>query len=617
MGSELDPTNVHSLCKQQPLLYAHESFNPEHRLSTSLKILPFTPCPTLLNPPLLIPLLHRSPLAQMDPQDRVLRMVLLFHIDLLLLCLLATCTLLAVPRMLVHLAHKSEWSDGIFFRRYAGDPARQQESSARNRPSIFSDRSRWNHTTSQDTSQAESIEAHPMRNYSRQTLLIPAQHPPKHAPTLSTMFPAVSRLLSFTVRPGYTVGKLVLILAYLGLMLYGGLYGSNPFTNPARAGLVATSQIPLVIMMATKNNIITYLLGLGYEKASALTHCILNWIHRFVGRFIILAVNCHALGFRTWNEATTLPPIRFGLLALTCMDILFLLSISTLRQICYPVFYASHVVAAIVMLAAVYKHVPENYGWQHAVTGMALYAVDRCWRILQTRVAMAHLQLMPELRAVRLSIPRINGGWRAGQHVRIKVPSTGMGLIGWAEPHPFTIASVSKDPEGDGLVLMCKKAGDWTNKLYGLAQHTSDGKVTQGRRVRVIVDGPYGGGPGHAMVTSYSAAMLVAGGSGVTYVLFTVSELLRKATEGACGVKFIELVWSVQDPASLGPLLPLFTTLLARAELLCVYLNISVSYTRATQSDDALEPFRTLPFGRSLSAPTSREYSRKRGQPYT
>lgn len=55
----------------------------------------------------------------------------------------------------------------------------------------------------------------------------------------------------------------------------------------------------------------------------------------------------------TWNEATTLPPIRLGLLALTCMDILFLLSISTLRQICYPVFYASHVVAAIVMLAAV------------------------------------------------------------------------------------------------------------------------------------------------------------------------------------------------------------------------------------------------------------------------
>lgn len=203
-------------------------------------------------------------------------MVLLFHIDLLLLCLLAICILLAVPRMLVHLSHKSEWSEGIFLRRYAGDPARQQESPAQNRSSIFFDRSRSNQITSQDTSQAESIEVHPMRNYSRQTLLIQAQHPPKHVPTLSTVFPGVSRLLSFTVRPGYTVGKLVLILAYLGLMLYGGLYGSNPFTNPARAGLVATSQIPLVIMVATKNNVLTYLLGLGYEKASALTQCIVS-----------------------------------------------------------------------------------------------------------------------------------------------------------------------------------------------------------------------------------------------------------------------------------------------------------------------------------------------------
>ncbi|KAF9808507.1 hypothetical protein IEO21_07862 [Rhodonia placenta] len=513
-----------------------------------------------------------------EPTGQGSEMVLLFHIDLLLLCLLAICILLAVPRMLVHLSHKSEWSEGIFLRRYAGDPARQQESPAQNRSSIFFDRSRSNQITSQDTSQAESIEVHPMRNYSRQTLLIQAQHPPKHVPTLSTVFPGVSRLLSFTVRPGYTVGKLVLILAYLGLMLYGGLYGSNPFTNPARAGLVATSQIPLVIMVATKNNVLTYLLGLGYEKASALTQCI-NWIHRFVGRFIIFAVNCHALGFRTWNEATTLPPIRLGLLALTCMDILFLLSISTLRQICYPVFYASHVVAAIVMLAAVYKHVPENYGWQYAVTGMVLYAVDRCWRILQTRVAMANLQLMPELRVVRLSIPRINGGWRAGQHVRIKVLSTGMGLIGWAEPHPFTIASVSK-VEGDGLVLMCKKAGDWTNKLYGLAQHTSDGKVIL--PLWIVEARLCTGGPGHAMVTSYSAAMLVAGGSGVTYMLSTVSELLRKATEGACGVKFIELVWSVQDPA-------LFTTLLDRAESLWDILESVVNRTLEQPDNKSLD----------------------------
>lgn len=63
---------------------------------------------------------------------------------------------------------------------------------------------------------------------------------------------------------------------------------------------------------------------------------------------------------------------------------------------------------------------------------------------MRTRVAVAHLQPISEMRMVRLSIPKIGAGWRAGDHVRIKVLSTGMGPFGWAESHPFTIASTSK-----------------------------------------------------------------------------------------------------------------------------------------------------------------------------
>lgn len=52
-------------------------------------------------------------------------------------------------------------------------------------------------------------------------------------------------------------------------MLYAGIYKSNPFTNPTRAGLVATSQVPLVFVVATKNNIVSALTGYGYEKVNA------------------------------------------------------------------------------------------------------------------------------------------------------------------------------------------------------------------------------------------------------------------------------------------------------------------------------------------------------------
>ena len=90
----------------------------------------------------------------------------------------------------------------------------------------------------------------------------------------------------------------------------------------------------------------------------------------------------------------------------------------------------------------------------------------------------------------------------------------GMGLCGWMEPHPFTIASVAevrrsmqvvgmfgrctdrellKSADGEGLTLICKNTGDWTDKLYSLAQGgAKDSEAHGGRNVTVLVDGPYG-----------------------------------------------------------------------------------------------------------------------------
>jgi len=67
-----------------------------------------------------------------------------------------------------------------------------------------------------------------------------------------------------------------------------------------------------------------------------------------------------------------------------------------------------------------------------------------------------------------------------------------MGWFGWTENHPFTIASVSKTEEG--LVLMVKKTGKWTSRLYDLAiasGYGENGKGTGGN-VKVMIEGPYG-----------------------------------------------------------------------------------------------------------------------------
>ncbi|KAH9918083.1 uncharacterized protein B0H18DRAFT_1032519 [Fomitopsis serialis] len=398
------------------------------------------------------------------------------------------------------------------------------------------------------------------------------------------------------VLPGYPIGTLFLMLCWVGVMLYAGLLDSNPFSNPGRAGILVVSQLPLVFVLGTKNNVVGTLIGQGYER--------LNYLHRFVGRFLIFAINVHAIGLMyeftstsAWSTVIKIAHIQWGLVGLVCMDLLFLLSVSTFRQMFYHVFYASHVVCAIILLIATCFHNPTAQ--PYIFSAVAVYALDRLLRILKSRITSAHLHPVPELSMVRVQVHAVNGGWRAGQHVRIKVLSMGMGIYGWMEPHPFTIASVAENANGQGLTLMCKKAGDWTGKLYSLAQGSKDSESQMGKDVTVLVDGPYGG-PGNTIVTSYSGAMLVTGGSGLTYALSLVEEFLQKGMQGTSSVLVAEFIWSVPSPSHLFPMIPIFTQLLDQAALANLSLRISVFYTRAV-AEDALQGLDMLPPGLSLA----------------
>ena len=111
-------------------------------------------------------------------------------------------------------------------------------------------------------------------------------------------------------------------------------------------------------------------------------------------------------------------------------------------------------------------------------------------RILKSRFTTAVLLPIPQLDATGIEISDYNAGWRAGQHIRLRVFSMSMGWFGWAEVHPFTIASVSRSEEG--IVLICKRTGTWTKSLFEMAKsgRCVDGKM--GQKVKVVIEGPYG-----------------------------------------------------------------------------------------------------------------------------
>lgn len=64
------------------------------------------------------------------------------------------------------------------------------------------------------------------------------------------------------------------------------------------------------------------------------------------------------------------------------------------------------------------------------------------------------------------------------------------------------------------------------------------------------------GGPGYTVFASFSGALFVAGGSGISFGLAATQELLQRSAQGTTNVRAVELVWSVHHTRMFLPFLP-------------------------------------------------------------
>ena len=98
-------------------------------------------------------------------------------------------------------------------------------------------------------------------------------------------------------------------------------------------------------------------------------------------------------------------------------------------------------------------------------------------------------------------------------------------------------------------MLMVKKGGDWSNKIYNMATESEtlySGDGGAATKATVWIEGPYGG-VGNTMMDSYSGAVFVVGGSGITFALSSITDLVQKDLRRSTRLKVIHLVWCVQD----------------------------------------------------------------------
>jgi len=113
---------------------------------------------------------------------------------------------------------------------------------------------------------------------------------------------------------------------------------------------------------------------------------------------------------------------------------------------------------------------------------------------MRLHICPARIETLRKLEMTRITVSDLNCGWRAGQHVRVRIIGSGTEWKMICKDYPSVIAAM----EGDGLVLVFKDRG-----IYSLAearQADDDARKAEGehevedsrRKIVLALEGPYG-----------------------------------------------------------------------------------------------------------------------------
>jgi ferric-chelate reductase len=365
----------------------------------------------------------------------------------------------------------------------------------------------------------------------------------------------------FKIPPVGTITLLVGYLAWVILLEFvnNDVEGAQHFTSlGVRAAWLGVAQVPLLILLAGKNNLIGAVVGVSYER--------LNVLHRWAARVLLVLVTLHMLFLHlSWN-AYDLGPLEYA--TDSCIPtgwatyaILIWMNISTIapiRNFSYEFFVVQHIITFFGFIIAVMMHLPSTalYSRVYIYIPIGLYLMDRIIR--SARYAWNNV------RPGRATLTALDGGvtklciqskaikkWSPGSHVFLSIPKFGIG-----QSHPATILSVPTSHNGD-LVFILKSHKGFTSRLLKSAMNSStsllptkEGQLSPPSSVEqvshvALIDGPYRSS--HNDFAAFDTVLLVSGSTGTTFTLPILLDIAARVKKERLPVKRIIFLWIVKN----------------------------------------------------------------------
>ncbi|KAL7411008.1 hypothetical protein BDY24DRAFT_417348 [Mrakia frigida] len=231
---------------------------------------------------------------------------------------------------------------------------------------------------------------------------------------------------------GYTLAMLVFGFIYIP-MGDDATPKSQASMYANRCGRLAFAQMPLIVGLASKNNVISFVTGISYEK--------LNFLHRSSSRACLILSWAHSIGrsvpiaLQKKNSLGHLH-MQMGVVALAAFTILTLLSFKPfLRHMAYEAFLISHIVLALLFLIGSYMHWEEYGMWvwpSFLIWGLDRFVrlgktifLNKLWLSFSSKTGAEERTAVVESLhggALRVTLPR-SMRWTPGQHAYLVCPT--------------------------------------------------------------------------------------------------------------------------------------------------------------------------------------------------
>ncbi|KAK9494058.1 hypothetical protein V1508DRAFT_414319 [Lipomyces doorenjongii] len=381
-----------------------------------------------------------------------------------------------------------------------------------------------------------------------------------------------------------SIGRTLLALLYFGFILALCFY-KQPLKTDAdwenagfRTGWLALAQLPMVILLASRRlNIIAFLTG----SSSSVS---LNFFHRWVARGVVLTASLHWLYMSRgpFNLNSVLDDVNRlnsngigGWLVLAWLALFS--SLRPLRRAFYEIFFANHILSAIVLFIVLLLHTTDYTqlkAHDYIFIALGLYIGDvvvRWITVLFFNISFsrerpglcrftASVRVMPDLETMVIEISTAAAGrgirrckWKPGRHVTISFPT-----VAPFTSHPFTVSSLPKDEKM--LFVVRVKTGftrTLLNKTLAASREIEEDKdeqqigvaaapmVTATASFPVLVDLPHGG-PTRDW-NQFETVLAVVSGVGATFAFPVIRDVLCQARASQ-----VKMIWIVKRYADIG-----------------------------------------------------------------